>query len=355
MSLANRRFDSIVLATPSQNLREVVQWHSNLVRACRGLGIEAAFAAAQASQRAGIVEAIALEMVRAPSWSRLRATLEAYGPDILTSQFDQALQKMLANLDAHRRFLEECRRQGTATTFRRYGVGGPHVAVNLSLLPPMAAQLIEQLDSVDQDSTASPQRKTNLLRLVLDEIEAAEHPDLWAALQDRLGNQLSLLARQESTKENLEEAVLAFNRALEIRTEHRTPNEWVSTQNNKGISIQALAEATRKIEPFDEALLAFESAIRVWTWAEFPHDHATVHNNLGDALRTLGDHEKSAARYSRSLHVLEIALSARFLKPSGRPRFMTIPCFQKLSCPDLNHGRTRPVDEPARSDQPIYR
>ena len=54
----------------------------------------------------------------------------------------------------------------------------------------------------------------------------------WAATQNNLGNALRSLGERESGTARLEEAVTAYQAALEEFTEENAPHYWTVTQQN---------------------------------------------------------------------------------------------------------------------------
>ncbi len=263
-----------------------------------------------AEQRAGLRDAIAMEMTKPPDWPKLRATIETYGDDLLSDAFDHALGAMIAHLQTHRHWLKQCRSLGTDATFRRYGVGGPHIKIDLATLSPLAAELFQTLNQFDQRGDKQSDSYTGLLRALLGEIEPTEQAPFWAALQDRLGNALARRAERARSAHVYEEAVAAYDHALEVRSEHVDANGFASTQNNRGIALQAIATLTACAPVFMLAADAFEAAVRVWTQLGFSQDLAMALNNLGDCQRAHGDHDGDPAAYRRAIDTLRRALSA---------------------------------------------
>jgi Tetratricopeptide repeat len=58
----------------------------------------------------------------------------------------------------------------------------------------------------------------------------SEMPTDWAMTQNNLGNALSSLGERESDTVRLEEAIAAFQAALEVRTRSEMPRNWAMTQ-----------------------------------------------------------------------------------------------------------------------------
>jgi tetratricopeptide (TPR) repeat protein len=67
-------------------------------------------------------------------------------------------------------------------------------------------------------------------------------PQDWAKTQIYLGTALDMLGKRESGTARLEEAVAAYQEALQENTRERVPLDWAGTQMNLGAALQALGE-----------------------------------------------------------------------------------------------------------------
>ncbi|MGE0002477.1 MAG: hypothetical protein AB7T05_10450, partial [Fimbriimonadaceae bacterium] len=126
-------------------------------------------------------------------------------------------------------------------------------------------------------------------------------PMQWAATQNNLGNALATLGGREEGTARLEEAVAAFRAALEVRTREAAPMDWAMTQNNLGSALQTLGGREEGTVRLEEAVKAFESALEVYTREAAPMQWAATQNNLGNALATLGGREEGTARLEEAV------------------------------------------------------
>ena len=130
-------------------------------------------------------------------------------------------------------------------------------------------------------------------------------PLQWAATQNNLGNALQNLGEREDGTERLEQAVTAYNAALEVRTREQVPLDWAMTQNNLGAALATLGGAqscrnpkNRKqnnlgaalatlgaredgTERLEQAVTAYNAALEVYTREQVPLQWAATQNNLG--------------------------------------------------------------------------
>ncbi|MGI9485238.1 MAG: hypothetical protein ACR2RF_05000, partial [Geminicoccaceae bacterium] len=111
------------------------------------------------------------------------------------------------------------------------------------------------------------------------------------------------LGQRESGTERLEQAVKAYNAALEERTRERVPLDWAMTQMNLGNALQTLGQRESGTERLEQAVKAYNAALEERTRERVPLDWAMTQMNLGTALRTLGQR-------TNRINPLETALKA---------------------------------------------
>jgi tetratricopeptide (TPR) repeat protein len=133
------------------------------------------------------------------------------------------------------------------------------------------------------------------------------HPEIWAAVQNRLGIAYSDRIKGD-TAENLELAIAAYQNALEVYTKEVFPTHWAVIQNNLGTAYNDRISGDRA-ENLELAIAAYKDALQVRTKEEFPIDWAGTQNNLGTAYnyRISGDRaenlEKAIAACEKALQV----------------------------------------------------
>ena len=88
----------------------------------------------------------------------------------------------------------------------------------------------------------------------------ARAPLDWASAQNNLGNALSSLGERESGTDRLKQAVDAYQQALEERTRERVPLEWVRTRNNLGNALLNLGQRDSGTKHLEQALVHFQAA-----------------------------------------------------------------------------------------------
>ena len=130
----------------------------------------------------------------------------------------------------------------------------------------------------------------------------------WAMTQNNLGNALQALGERESGTERLEQAVEAYRAAIEVATRERVPLDWAMTQNNLGNALQALGERESGTERLEQAVEAYRAAIEVATRERVPLDWAMTQNNLGNALHALGKRESGTKRLEQAVEAYQAAI-----------------------------------------------
>ena len=113
-----------------------------------------------------------------------------------------------------------------------------------------------------------------------NKISKNEYPFIWAYLQSIIG---TLFAHKHGDRvKNQENAIAAYNKALEIRNYNVTPYEWALTLNNLSI-IYSERILGNKIENIEKSINCCQEALRVLTRDKYPQDWSQVMNNLGKA------------------------------------------------------------------------
>ena len=83
---------------------------------------------------------------------------------------------------------------------------------------------------------------------------------------------------------NLEIAIAAYHRSLEVRTRDGYPEKWALTQNNLGTAYSDRIRGERG-ENLEEAIAAYHRSLEVYTRDGYPEDWALTQNNLARAYR----------------------------------------------------------------------
>jgi tetratricopeptide (TPR) repeat protein len=119
-------------------------------------------------------------------------------------------------------------------------------------------------------------------------------PIQWAELEFYLGNARQVLGIAGDPKRSLdvlEQAVLSYKVALEIRTEEALPKEWGATLNNLGSAYLRLGERLSGLEgqqQIAQAVQAHTRSLEVRTKGSVPEDWAATQHNLGADYEALG-------------------------------------------------------------------
>jgi len=79
------------------------------------------------------------------------------------------------------------------------------------------------------------------------------------------------------------------------------PLEWAGTQNNLGLALQALGEREVGNARLEQAVQAFQAALEERTRERVPLEWAKTQYALGLALKTLGAREVGNARLEQAV------------------------------------------------------
>jgi CHAT domain-containing protein len=132
-------------------------------------------------------------------------------------------------------------------------------------------------------------------------------PQNWAMTQNNLGVAYNYRIKGERA-ENIENAIAAYNAALRIYTREAFPQNWAMTQNNLGSAYNNRIKRERA-ENIEYAIAACNAALQVYTREAFPQDWAMTQTALGNAyyFRIKGERseniENTIAAYNAALQV----------------------------------------------------
>ncbi|MBE9117466.1 CHAT domain-containing protein [Lusitaniella coriacea LEGE 07157] len=143
-------------------------------------------------------------------------------------------------------------------------------------------------------------------------------PQDWAMTQNNLGNAYSDRITGERA-ENLDRAIASYNNALQIRTREAFPQDWATTQNNLGTAYNNRITGERA-ENLDRAIRIYQEALEVCTRTAFPQNHTETLNNLGFTYQDQSRHytadpEKKQTALHNAYNTFEQALdTVEFLR-----------------------------------------
>lgn len=236
-------------------------------------------------------------------------------PELLDKGLVQFMEQAIAVLQQQKRFQEAAKLENLV----RQIVRAAGVTEDLRAI-------LQELSQPVQDSRQI-EKRVQLCQRALVMVTRHENEELWAILQNELGNSLRQHPRGDRS-ENIEQAIVAFNQALKVITYEDFPEHWVGIQNNLAIAhrkrirgnhadnIEQSISLLKKIlkivarKDFPErwadtqshlanaycdrirgkrsdnlnlAVIAFKRALEVFTRADFPNRWADIQNNLANA------------------------------------------------------------------------
>ncbi|MFV0680392.1 MAG: hypothetical protein ACK5NW_08930, partial [Ottowia sp.] len=256
--------------------------------------------------------------------------LDAAAPDDALLQAHQQAQQQLEHTGAHLlvwgyMLPDQAQTVRLYFTTRHLGqLGRAELAAGQMLTFPVqakrpfeaavAAQVLAQL-SVSSDTgryvADQLQAAIGQLRRLVEGWQGDGRAAMWVAL----GNALATCGQQQGQRAELEQAVAAYEQALEVYTRERVPLDWAATQNNLGAALQTLGQRESGTDRLAQAVAAYEQALDVYTRERVPLDWAMTQNNLGNALRALGERESGTDRLAQA-----VAAYGQALKEHTRER-----------------------------------
>ncbi len=135
-----------------------------------------------------------------------------------------------------------------------------------------------------------------------------ERPLDWAEAKNNLAGAYLLLSHLEEGVEPIHTALKFYQQALKQRPRAQVPVLWAKTQNNLGIALAQLGIRETGTGSLKKAVKAYRQALRVFTPEKEPAFFAIVQTNLGDVLRMLGTRGKGTRELQQSAEALLTAL-----------------------------------------------
>lgn len=121
----------------------------------------------------------------------------------------------------------------------------------------------------------------------------------------------SVLGGRESDPTRLEQAVIAYQRALEDRSREREPIRWAMTLANLATALHDLGERENGNARLEQSIATYNLALEEWTRERDPMGWAMTQHNLGNALRKLGIRENGTARLEQAVAAHRLSLTER--------------------------------------------
>jgi CHAT domain-containing protein/tetratricopeptide (TPR) repeat protein len=217
----------------------------------------------------------------AQTWEESKRIVEVQRDKLLTDIADQVLADLLekyrgdANatriLEDHRDLLARCRRDGIERAFsdRVYADEVP------------LQTLLSEIEQLKRPSDLS--RRVEVYRTALRMVKRDAQAHLWATLQNALA--ISLLQNPQGERaENVEQAILHFQHALQVFTPQAFPIDWAGIQNNLGNAYRQRIRG-EPADNLEQAILHYQHTLEVHTRQDFPERWAGTQHNLGSAYR----------------------------------------------------------------------
>ena len=122
----------------------------------------------------------------------------------------------------------------------------------------------------------------------------------WALTQNNLGTVLQTLGERESGTARLEQAVAAYQAALQEHTQDRVPLQWAMTQNNLGYVLLVLGGRENGTTRLEQAVTAYQAALQEYTQDRVPLDWARTRYYYIATLSLLADRQQTPEGYEKA-------------------------------------------------------
>lgn len=108
----------------------------------------------------------------------------------------------------------------------------------------------------------------------------SDYSEIWADLQVKLGlvlNELAAISTGANIALYKQQAIAAYQSALQVLTRETLPQDWAKTQNNLSNALRDVAEAEediKRIRLLTEAVIAKKAYLEIYTAEFYPKDYA---------------------------------------------------------------------------------
>ena len=125
--------------------------------------------------------------------------------------------------------------------------------------------------------------------------EFSPQPEQWAKTLIDLGNAYTERIRGDRS-ENLEQAIAAYQSALQVFTREAFPEQWAKT-------LISLGNALHNTDRYEEAIKLYKEALNISQIIADRQGEASSVENLGDSYYSLGQYQKAIEFYSQALDI----------------------------------------------------
>ncbi len=125
-----------------------------------------------------------------------------------------------------------------------------------------------------------------------NKFNGSEKPDIIADLEHKKGvcyyNFSQRANANENTRdENLNNALISFNKALKVFTKEKYPTQYASTNTNIGVIYATFSKYKNRVENSKESISYFKKALEIHKDDNVSYDYAKIQINLGASYGTL--------------------------------------------------------------------
>ncbi len=170
-------------------------------------------------------------------------------------------------------------------------------------------------------------------------------PVQWASTLTNRGNLHTKRGILERDLSRIRRGRVDIDKALQVLTPENAPDSWAIAQNARGNALSALAAADESREQLQEAVKAYEKASLIWTRDAAPLQHALTLQNRACALMRLGEARRLAGE-SDTEAALEVFCEAKDLFAQAHGTFVEAKALNYASRTELHLAQ---VDETIKS------
>jgi tetratricopeptide (TPR) repeat protein len=148
-------------------------------------------------------------------------------------------------------------------------------------------------------------------------VYTAHYPPMYAHLQCNIGTMHQNLAMyNEEIRFNTDEALNAFDKAIEVYTKEKFPLKYANTKYNIGVAYMKLTDSELTEENRNIAINSFHEALKIYNLHDHPKEYANTQMNLGNVYPPLLMKDFSSLDCKNAIHAYDEAMKVYTLQHS---------------------------------------
>ena len=178
----------------------------------------------------------------------------------------------------------------------------PEAVETSSAMPEALQALLQELVELQEhNDRSSLERKRALCQTILAQVQRQDASELWAAIQEELGNTCQRLYDMTGAQTHAQAAAEAYQAALTVYTRDALPTDWAMTQNNLATLYKSRYDRSGEERWATLAAEAYQAALAILTPTVAPAMALRIGRSLAGLYSRLRRWDEAHAVYTIAL------------------------------------------------------